>query len=205
MHIAIQGSRQPLGLTTYFISTETPSTRELAALWDNILRQGGKPDVMSALKIIEPSLVNIEFLTGELVDRNGGNTGGVLVEFGDPIVRVPLGSLGDGMRRLLVLAIALANSKGGALFIDEIDTGLHYSVLGRMWKLVAEAAAKFDIQVFATTHSADCVRGLEMFGRVTPEARNDIAILKLVQGHDRAISLTGEEAVDALELGIEVR
>ena len=50
--------------------------------------------------------------------------------------RIPIGSMGDGIWRLLGLALALALTEGGILLVDEIDTGLHYSVMENMWKLV---------------------------------------------------------------------
>ena len=58
------------------------------------------------------------------------------------------------------MAIALISAKGGVLLIDEIDTGLHYTVMADMWKLIAQTAAELDVQVFATTHSSDCVTAL---------------------------------------------
>ena len=202
---AVRPRRQsPTGLAQ-FVSTETLSARELAALWDTILLEGSKAGVIEALKIIEPATVNVEFLTGESVERQIGSLAGILVELNNPATRVPLGSLGEGMRRLLALSIALANTKGGTLLIDEIDTGLHYSVLAQMWQLVAEAARQFDIQVFATTHSADCVRGLELLCKQKPENREHIAIVKVVQGQENAVIFSGDEAAQALDLGIEVR
>ena len=54
------------------------------------------------------------------------------------------------MWRMLGLALALANAKGGVLLVDEIDTGLHYSIMGDMWRMVGKLAATLDVQVFAT-------------------------------------------------------
>ncbi len=65
------------------------------------------------------------------------------------------------MNRLLGLALALVNAKDGILLIDEIESGLHYSVQPDMWRLIFETAAKLNVQVFATTHSLDCIRAFE--------------------------------------------
>jgi predicted ATPase len=75
-------------------------------------------------------------------------------------VPFPLGSLGDGAWRMLTLAIVLTQCVGGMLFIDEIDTGLHYTVMADMWRLIHAASRQFDVQVFASTHSYDCVHSL---------------------------------------------
>ena len=74
--------------------------------------------------------------------------------------RVPIGSMGDGMWRMLGLALSIANAKGGVLLVDEIDTGLHYSVMEGMWRMLGKAAAAGSVQVFATTHSRDCYESL---------------------------------------------
>ena len=70
---------------------------------------------------------------------------------------VPLGSLGEGLRRMLGIALCLVTARDGLLLVDEIDTGLYYSVLPDMWKLVFEVARRLNVQVFATTHSWDCI------------------------------------------------
>ena len=68
--------------------------------------------------------------------------------------------MGDGIWRLLALALSLVRARRGVLMIDEIDTGLHYSALEDMWRLVGLTAKRLDIQVFATTHSSDCWKAL---------------------------------------------
>ncbi|ETX02887.1 MAG: hypothetical protein ETSY2_34620 [Candidatus Entotheonella gemina] len=57
---------------------------------------------------------------------------------------------------MLGLILVLVRSQDGVVLIDEIDTGLHFTVLSNMWKLVYETAKRLNVQVFATTHSNDC-------------------------------------------------
>jgi predicted ATPase len=73
---------------------------------------------------------------------------------------VPIGSLGDGIWRLFTLATAMASAPGGVVLIDDIDTGLHYSIMEQMWRHIASMAIRLDVQVFATTHSRDCYEAL---------------------------------------------
>ena len=74
--------------------------------------------------------------------------GGVVLKLHGVPYRVPIGSAGDGMWRMLGLALALSNAKGGVLLVDEIDTGLHYSVMENMWRMISERAVVLDVQVF---------------------------------------------------------
>lgn len=70
---------------------------------------------------------------------------------------VPLGSMGDGMLRVLQIVLKVFAAQGGFLLIDEFENGLHYSVQEKIWNLIFELAEQLNIQVFATTHSWDCI------------------------------------------------
>ena len=74
--------------------------------------------------------------------------------------------MGDGMLRILQLILKIFSAKGGFLLIDEFENGLHYSVQKKVWELVFDLAEKLNIQVFATTHSWDCI---ESFAKVAIE------------------------------------
>lgn len=71
---------------------------------------------------------------------------------------MPLKNFGEGLNRLLIIAMALVSAEDNLLLIDEIDTGLHYSVQKQLWEIVFEFAKKLNTQVFATTHSEDCIK-----------------------------------------------
>ncbi len=70
---------------------------------------------------------------------------------------VNLRSMGDGINRILTIVLAMVNCKDGYLLIDEFDNGLHVSVQKQLWEIVFYLANKLNIQVFATTHSNDCI------------------------------------------------
>ncbi len=53
------------------------------------------------------------------------------------------------------------NAQDGILLIDEIESGLHYSVQPDLWRLVFEVARRLNVQVFATTHSWDCIEAFQ--------------------------------------------
>ncbi|MCY4304500.1 MAG: AAA family ATPase [Aestuariivita sp.] len=70
---------------------------------------------------------------------------------------VPLKRLGDGVQRLLGIALALANCQNGILLIDEVENGIHYSILPKLWDMIFKTAQEGNIQVIAATHSWDCI------------------------------------------------
>jgi len=51
----------------------------------------------------------------------------------------------------------ISSTPNGVVLIDEIENGLHHSILPKVWKVVDTAAKQFNAQIFATTHSFECV------------------------------------------------
>lgn len=134
-----------------FIPTSFISMQELEAEWKSIELTDGYNVVTQALQIILPNFQRLAF------DGNESKRW-VKVKLSNLSKPVPLKSLGDGMLRILQIAIKLVSAQGGFLLIDEFENGLHYSVQENVWRLLFEMAEKLDIQVFATTHSWDCVQ-----------------------------------------------
>ncbi len=158
------------------VPTQLVSIDELADYWDKIALTPHQEIVQAALRLILPTFDAITFVrkNGE-ANRVGGWRSTALsrtakVKLTNSERLVPLNSLGEGMLRVLQLALKVFPAKGGFLLIDEFESGLHYSVQEKIWALVFELAVKLDIQVFATTHSWDCI---ENFAKVAKQ-RTDV-------------------------------
>ena len=103
----------------------------------------------------------------------------MIVKLSDSDLPIPIGSMGDGIWRLLGLALATVSAQGGVLLVDEIDSGLHYSTMSDMWKIIWQTATKLDVQVFATTHSSDCWQSLASIASKEKEDKNRITIHRI--------------------------
>ena len=118
---------------------------------------------------------------------------------------VPLGFLGDGVVRLLSLALAFQNARNGMILIDEVEDGLHHSALRGVWENLNRLSRRFNVQVFATTHSYECMVAARdaLAGEETP----DLHIHRLQRQEDGIISVTYPfDALDfALNYGAEIR
>jgi AAA15 family ATPase/GTPase len=149
-------------LTCSFIPTQLIAMNELAENWDSIALTEVEETVKDAMKIILPEFEAITFVNElSYTDKSIRRIAKVKIK---GLARpVPLNSLGDGMVRILQIALKLVTAKGGFLLIDEFENGLHYSVQEKVWALLFEMAQKLDIQIFATTHSWDCI---ESFSKV---------------------------------------
>jgi predicted ATPase len=171
-------------------------------LLDDIILTPEESMLIEALRSIEPSIERIAS-AGSSAARL--ERGGVFVKCTGIDQRIPIGSMGDGIWRLLGIAMLLVATRSGVLLIDEIDTGLHYSVMETMWKLVCKTAERLDIQVFATTHSRDCYEALAAISRADAGEDSQVSIQRIEKGKTRAVAFTEPEIVIAARRGIEVR
>jgi hypothetical protein len=185
-----------------YISTDSLSVQELQAAFNAISLSPREDRVIRALQFLEPQIERIAVAppAGRSAARSGFK-----VKLKDSDEPVPIGSLGEGTWRMLGLAIALSRAANGLLLVDEIDTGFHHTVLTDMWKFVAEAAKEFNIQVFATTHSYDCVCSLAAVCRDDVRIGSDVTIQRLEVDKERAISYNEAEIIALARDNIESR
>jgi len=193
------------GESVRFISSAALSPESVVELFESVVLTADEPLVIEALNIIDPSIERIATSSADRL-RLETTRGGVIVKCRGIDQRIPIGSMGDGIWRILGIALALVRSGGGVLLIDEIDTGLHYSVMADMWKLLFRTAKRLNVQVFATTHSRDCYESLAVICRdEASQDDNEITIQRLEKNKKRAVAYTEQEIVAAAERGMEVR
>ena len=64
---------------------------------------------------------------------------------------------GEGLQRIFEIILLMIYSKGGIICIDEIDSAIHKSLLIKFTKFIQELAHEYNVQVFLTTHSKECI------------------------------------------------
>lgn len=192
-----------LGETIQFIATESLNVAQLAQIWNDIALKAEEELVLRALRFIDPEIERIAALTTPYYWGVPNRGGFVVRRKGED--RVPIGSFGDGIWRLFALAIALSRAKGGMLLIDEIDTGLHYTVMTEMWRFVDEVSKEFGIQVFATTHSYDCIHSLAAICRDVENAESEITIHRVEADKPESIRFTEAQIKIAADRDLEIR
>jgi ABC-type branched-subunit amino acid transport system ATPase component len=184
-----------------FVTTEEVRAFRLGQLWDEVALTPEEESIVSTLRIIEPAVERIAFLGGE--GRQASRS--VFLKLRGSERRVPLGSLGDGLKRLLALTLHLVSARKGFLLVDEIDTGLHHTVMADMWRLVIETARRLDVQVFATTHSLDCVHALAWVQQQSPETASQVLLHRIEKDARETVAYTLDELAIAARSQLEVR
>jgi predicted ATPase len=151
-----------------FLTANGLSIEEVGKYWDNIALSSLENDVLDIMKIIEPDIERITLIGSQKTNRYREDRIPIVKvsSFDSPI---PLRSLGEGMNRMFGLALAMVNTKGGILIVDEIESGLHYSVMAELWRFLFKTAERLDVQIFATTHSWDCITGFQQAAQESGE------------------------------------
>jgi hypothetical protein len=186
----------------HFITTDSFNSATLVSMWEHIVLTESEQYVLNAIQFLDPSVERIASQSASPFYNVG--RGGFKVKQRDVNTPIPIGSMGDGMWRMLAISIILSRSKGGVLLIDEIDTGLHYKVMAEMWKFVHKVAKKLNVQIFATTHSSDCVNSLATICE-NLEPDDHVTLNRIEAGKDKSIPYTQSEIQMAAKRGIEMR
>jgi hypothetical protein len=110
-----------------------------------------KEIVEELLRNLDPNILGIEIIT----DRRGVR----------PLVALrhreaglaPISVFGDGIRRALMIALAVNQNRGGIILVDEIEAALHVSALSTFFPWLERACVQNSVQLFATTHSLEAI------------------------------------------------
>lgn len=183
-----------------YIHTNNVNREINGLLFDAIALTDKEQYVIDALKIIEPDTERIAF-----VGNNWGERVAVIKLSGAKDV-VQLSSMGDGINRILTIILALVNSANGFLLIDEFENGLHYTVQEQLWTIIFKLAKDLNIQVFATTHSNDCITSLSRaLSHVDNPDLGKYIRLDHVDGKIKQVVFSSEEITIAEQQDIELR
>lgn len=186
-----------------FVGTDSTSIEYVAEGWSQIALTPHEEIVDQALRLVAPSFDRLSY-----VQQSGAIAGTFLAKLNEFPQPVPIGSMGEGIWRMLTIIIALVRAKDGFLLVDEIDTGLHHSIIADVWKIVLSTAEKLNVQVFATTHSLDCIRGLAQICRddLAEDGSEDrISMHRIERDKPESIHYRERQIVIAAERGIETR
>ena len=176
-----------------------------ATFWDNVTMESGEVHVVEALQLVLGNEVESVVMVGDTgrKTRMPGRRAAVKLRGYDR--RVPLKSLGDGATRFFGVTLALTNSRNGFLFIDEAENGIHYSVQRDFWHMVLKTAQENNVQVLATTHGWDCIKGFAQAATETGNAERALVRLEKENERIRAVEYSESELETAADQGIEVR
>jgi ABC-type branched-subunit amino acid transport system ATPase component len=177
--------------------------------WERVVVAQVEDKVVDAVQLLAP--IRDIVLVGDAQGRRIAVAG---VEGFDE--RIPLATLGDGVVRMFHLAVGLEyaalyakrasedkymSSAFPLLLIDEVESGIHYTLHADLWRFILRTARFLGVQVFATTHSWDCLRGFADAVRDDEEKDGLVVRLEKVEGEEQ----TGAVIIDPDALPVVVR
>lgn len=183
------------------VPTRNMSADKVASLWDRIGLTDMATEVVKGLKLIEPSVDALAFVEIK-ANRQPRIPLVRMSNIDDPL---PLKTLGDGTTRLLHIILALVNAKNGILLIDEFENGLHWSVQQDVWMNVFRLAHHLNVQVFATTHSRDCVSSFGAVWKQYPDLGSFYRLQRKSNNNISVKSYSLDTLTDSLVSDVEVR
>jgi ABC-type branched-subunit amino acid transport system ATPase component len=193
-------------LRVRYVTASSVGAETVRRLFEEVVLTPTEELVTQAIRIIEPGIERIAS-SGESNNSSARypTRGGMWIKLKGYKERVPIGSMGDGIWRMLGLALSVVQSAGGMLLVDEIDTGLHHTVMKDLWKFLFQCAREFDVQIVATTHSRDCFQSLATICREDVFEGSDVTIHRIEKNQTDSVAYTEQEIIAAAELDMEVR
>ena len=170
---------------------------EDVARFGNVVLEGEADSIVNCLKAVDSRIGRLETIAAAPSPMIYAEIG-----IGRP---VPMDFLGDGVGRLLSMALAFQEASNGTILIDEVENGLHHNALQGVWENLNRLSQRFNVQVFATTHSYECmVAARDAF---TAAEQQDLHIHRLnhIEGEVSATTYSFEALDFTLSYGAELR
>lgn len=133
----------------------SPTDHVRGYVFSRVLRNDAYKEIcLHILQLFDPAIVDLLILKNE--DNNHSTEYIKHATLGN----MPLSTYGDGIKKVLSLANAIAQAAGGVLLIDEVETAIHSKYYDDIFRFLVKASLQFDVQVFITTHSIEAIDGL---------------------------------------------
>ena len=152
----LSGTREPSLNTSIVTPSSHRSTIGQFRLLTEARFQNFKSDVVKLLQQMDKNISDIEIL---LSPESMNSRFNIYIQH-ERLGLAPVSTFGDGIRRLLHIALKLASVKGGILLIDELESTIHTEALQSSFQWLVKWCTEMDVQLFATTHSLEAVDAL---------------------------------------------
>ncbi len=181
----------------YFSTAGIPDLRDTAQSLSKLIVNKTEGEVVAVARTVEERIRNLNVASPNRIPE-------VFVDFGEETLH-PLNLLGSGVVRAVGIAATIHGLRGGVLLVDEIDNGIYFKRLGDLWKGLSALASKYDVQVFATTHSAECIKAAAENIPAGLYNAEPLRVYRLARGDQRTIPYDWESLQSVVELQAEIR
>jgi hypothetical protein len=197
--IATGSGGVPTSKIVFFVSNILADASYSAGLYSQLGVRNEEHKVKEILRRVFPQISDLSlFQVG---------TGGLSIYCTVPNLseKLPVGLVSSGIHKLLAILLGIASNQNGAVLIDEIENGFHYSVLHKVWEAILEFRQAYNVQLFISSHSKEFLASLGTFAKESPEKFRLLRAESLEDGSHTVRVFSGEDFEAALETDSEFR
>lgn len=148
--------------------------------------------LIEALKEIDKRIEDLV-----LIDEDGNKE--IYADIGEDKL-IGISQLGGGVIEATETILGIFMSKNNIVIFDEIANGIHQSAFKGYWEAIDKVAEESNVQIFASTHSYDCLEGLR------DSSLSNYSVYRLEKNKKRdLVKYDNEELDSALKSNFEVR
>lgn len=187
---------------TVWLGTERNASWAHASRYSTLVRLGLHERLVAVLRHFEPRLKALIVLTEP--GSSAAMRPVLEVDLGD-LIRLPLESLGDGFSSALSIISAIATTPAGLCLVDEIENGIYHDGQEDVWRAVYDMAKRGQTQVWATTHSLECIRAA--YDAFREAGSEELRVHRIERGETETTctTLAWSDLTSAFKFGMEVR
>jgi AAA15 family ATPase/GTPase len=177
-----------------FIEPSKTISSHLANYYESIQEENREDEIDGYISKFDPSIKRLKFFANGHIklEKNGKYQ--------------PIHTFGDGIKAYLAIILAIFAGKDSYLFIDELENGIHYTQFDQLWRIILSASKEVNCQIFATTHSKECI---DSYARIAKKRMDEeIAFIELGRNKKnelKAMVYPYEWFLDEIEQDHEVR
>lgn len=123
---------------------------ELAKRIERLIVAKRKDELIQVLKQIENKISDITTSSNSMI----------YVDIGAKRM-IPSNLMGDGFLKYLNVVANMNEVKDGVMLVDEIDNGLHFTSMKKLWRTLITTSEANNTQLFLTTHSKESLMFLK--------------------------------------------
>ena len=173
------------------------SSEKNARRFSRIAKRNEEESIKKAVKELFPSVKDLSIQTDS--DRPA-----IYAQVSGVNQKMNIGLVSAGINKFIAILVAIKNSQGGVVLVDEIENGLYYEIFPQMWEQLINQCKEHDVQLLVTTHSKEFLNSI---APLVEKHKEDFCLLRTRKKNGEAsISrFSGKEFTAAIASGFEVR
>ena len=171
--IRIKTNIDNLNVNIVFKSSNKATKNRYENLYSSIIKDELEDSLDSYLREFDGNIEKFRIINSQPYCKKNGNF-------------FNLNEFGDGLGKFVYLIMLLLSEKDSIILIDEIENGIHYTNLDKLWEIILTISEQQKVQIFATTHSKECI---ESYARVAKKLEDkEITFIELGKDDDNKIT-----------------